>query len=562
MMSRRAACFPVAILLALAVLVACSRPTEPSRAQPSSQPHPEVVPLIQQLVVGQRIWTLDVDDVRRPEAFAKLCALGTAAVPSILQRAKQERDRWTRVLLLDVLGRIGDARGLPWIEQHLDDDDLDLRCYARAALAGIDAGLARRTLRTMLDATAVDDAEERWRLLAALCRAGEDQALTDVLAIAWRLPEQREEAVHALCHCQPLRVHLGVAPPTEANEPPPPMGCIEDTVLFLLAAREWHLEVVKHQPSPWRQAPGFAFAEPLAETKQAALALLVEQAEAVLAMGSKLRVVASDHQAIPTEAPAVTMVSGWGHSHGLTIDAWRPEPLGMRLHRFSVRAEPGRSNFAHDQAAGGYATAWVPVADYVPMVTGLRTILEARIRRWWSGPDWGSWRSSGNFMVSVHGIAANPDGSPRAWAGYPSGEQSEHHVPMQAAWHWCQQCLSGCRLQVRDPDPNARRIFGEVFLAEEGNSRPWWVRQRMLTMAATFADQTLTATLASLLEQSHAALGANAEPTLAAICTALAQSTGVDLRRDAAGSAVAVADAVVAYRDYLRRVRETKHEHR
>ncbi|MBK8097746.1 MAG: HEAT repeat domain-containing protein [Planctomycetes bacterium] len=478
------------------------------------------------------------------EGVTELLSLGKAAVPDLLATAASTDDAPVRAGIVQILGRLGDTAALPFVENLLADPAPEVRSAALHALIRFGQPSSKPPIRALLDSPR-PGGPLRAELLGALLALGDHANLGELIALGLNDTTQREEAIAALLRHPPLRTRLGVG--DDLSE-----MLAADRELLLRAAKEWHLEQVLHQPSPWRPPTDFAFSGPHAKAKSRAFALLSQQCRAGDGEASVLRVLPVDRADEVAAADPVFVLHGHGHDLYLALDIWEARGKGARAHRFLLieerdQATPNKTNRA------GYAVADFPAATFAELRAGIHAILDATILPWWPGPGRVSMHSSDNFAIVVQ--AAGPT---RAWCGYRGSAERSSFNPLRAARDWHHSQFGDVRADIdRQPDQAARQLFSRVWrqarAAWVGSDDWWWVRERAVAMAGAFGTAELVADVLAFAAPDYAERTGSRQRTAAAACHALERLTGIDLRLDDRGNPRPIAEIARSYRDRLSR---------
>lgn len=558
----------IAITVGLLVLASCTprdptaqapppQPSEPTAhersrdAQPAPNLDPAALALIEELRRSDHRIEQRGDEVTSPESFALLVALGPGALPTILHVAETTDDAWTRDLLIDVAGRIGDPSARPRLERLLGARSASTASEAVEALGRLGSAESIPALRAALAEHGEVDFEGL-HLLETLYLCGEQSALGEVLAVGLAHPEHRFYAAQILSRHQALRDALGFEGPYRDYE-------FIDEELFFPAAEEWYREAVLGEPPRCRVTLQAEFSEPHRAEKRSAWELLRQACEDGNDPRSHVRVSPVDPPSYSAgRVRPLSVITGHGHAHYcLDVLAWRAEPDGrVRAHRFRLRRSEPRSVFPEDLGEVTYATATFDAEDHGGLVAGLRTILSAELTRWWSGPGLGSMWSSGNFTVVLHGLGA--DVTPMRFCGYPTSDNRVERLAPAAARDWLHDYLAERPpFREAEPDAAARAVFTAIFRREQlqwGSARSldwWWVRERMVMLAGAFGDDTLPRRLAAYLAPEYTGGPRSSLRVTAMACNALAALTGKDLRFGPDGAPRRVREVAADYRALL-----------
>lgn len=514
---------------------------------------PELDPGLLQVIDGLRVLprgsTLFDEDEEVPEPRGALVRMGPRALPTILYVVEAEGDPWVCYQLMQIAARIGDPCARPALERLLQSPDSLLREGAIDGIGRLGLRESSPALRAAVAKLASEEKFVRLQFLEALYRVGDMQALGEVIEIGKSDRENRFFAAHVLLRHAPLRAALGFTAPYRE-------GGFElfDEELFLPAAEEWYVENVLGEPSPWRQQVPEEFTPPCAAAKRDALALLVKAVADGNGDFSNLRVQAADPAIRDADGErSLVVLSGAGHGQWLAVGIWQPEADAVRCHYYSVTRHDGaRSAFPNDCWDATYRTVNLPRSRYLELVAGLRAILEARLVPWWHGTDCGDMWSSYNFVTDIQGLGS-PE--PSRFCGYECSAERLQFEALRAAERWEWQFLDGLKAAAKaEPTPAARRLFSEFFRSELPHWKSWWwVRDRMLGMAAECGDDTLREPLATFLTPEFTQARKGDPQTASVAATALAKITGVDLRFGADGSARPIVEVAAAYRELLAR---------
>jgi hypothetical protein len=534
---------------------AAAQAPEPAPEPETPALHPVVVELIDRLDEKGHTMSMTGDVVTSPESFVSLVEMGTEALPTILRVAETTEDLWTRDLLISIAGRIGDARARPLLVRFLQSSRSNSRSEAITALGRLGGAASLPPLRALLDGKAAVDGFTRLQVLEAIYRCGDQGAMGEILAIGLRDETNRFSAARILIRHQPLRDALGFDGPFEAGR----FEMIDEDTFFP-AADEWYREKVLGEPSPWRATELGDFAPPFQKEKRAAWAVLWKWCARRDGRYSRLRVTAVDPAITEADARrAVTVISGSGHGHGLTVTAWRAESGGgVRGHRFVFRRSEQRSTFPEDQGTTTYSTVAIAASDYTALVAGLRTPMEANLVRWWAGPRMGMSMSSANFVVSLEGLG-EPGDPAVAFCGYAGSRHRVKYLRPRAAVIWMEGFIAKrAPFTEAEPGPDAKALFSAIFRrsqAQWGGTKDswWWVRERMVSLAAAAGDDSLREPLAIYLGPKYTEGEHSVSRTAAKACTALAAITRQDLRFAADGTPSELRGVAKAYQALLER---------
>jgi hypothetical protein len=523
----------------LAGFAACARaPKDPQQALARE--------LVERIAAAPHEVAWEGDTLVEPTAAVALVRMGSTAVPVLLDAVLHRDDAWVRSIAIEVLGRIGDVRGRPALEQmlvrshgpgasrdHFDD--------AVAALGRLASPASLPLLRAQL---ATVPRSRRIAVLDAIRRCGDTSVIGEVLHLGYTDPEVRNEAIRVLEQHPPLRRALGL---TDER------GCYEDDQ-FLKAASEWHHEDLLGKPLPWRPWAS-QFTEPFATVKEAAFAALEEHVGKDQEFG-RLRVYPIDPKLTDEHVRRdLTLITGYGHSHGLSVHLWCAEQDPVVGYRLTFSNGSTRSA-SRDDSGGVRCTRMTLARDaYAGVIAGMHTMLTAKLTRWWDGPEQIGLLSTADFVVAVGGMDVR-DTSPRRYCGYPATGARIQYAALEAAAAWHRERIAervGGTAQAITED--IRRRFAALFVAEQSlwNSDWWWVRERMVAMAGYAGDRTLLRPLATYLQPKFARGESSELRTATAAIHALAALTGSDLRFAADGRPRPIAEAAEAYLALLAR---------
>lgn len=488
------------------------------------------------------------DRVTAPESFGRLIAMGRDPLPTILQVAERTQDHETRDLLIKVAGRMGDSRARPVLIRFLGAEEPNTVSEAIDALGRLGGAESLPALRRLLvrDRAAPTDSLRELQVLGAMLRCGDENVVGDVLAIA---DANRHYAADILTRYQPLRDALGFEGPYVEGG-----GTFFDMTLFFLAVEEWYRDAVLGEP---RAATRVDFSQPFREAKRAAWASLVQACEEETSPTVRARAV----DPTSTATDALTVISGTGHGQSLDVLAFRTEAGGRwRVHQFRFDRGPPRSAFPEDEADVGYSTVTFDASAYAGMLAGLRTILNAKLSPWWSGPGRCFMRSIDEIVVCFRG-SEEPGCTPARFCGYPGSENRTEYLAPCVALEWTRRCLSTCPPLISGKaDAVAKAVFSEVFRSEQPQwGSPgkdwWWVRERMVALAAALGDDALRGPLATYLGSECVDGQASLSRTAALACNALASITGRELRFAPDGSPREVREVAARYLALLEETR-------
>lgn len=537
MPSMRTGMTAVAVLVTAIAAAACARPFPRD---------PEVVRWFETAAKDEAAVEWSADDllgeltITAPEPLVQLIRRGADAVPTLLDMLPSVADGWPRRMLVEVLGRSGDPRAREPLERLLGAGERDVAETALEAVGrlGQPASIpALRALQSRPDHGGFGAAE----LLAAILRVGDDTMVEPLVDLGLAAAGSRSVAVDALVRHVPLRAALGM------REVP---RFLSDDDLFLRAAKEWLLER-RGEPSPWKPAPSFRFAEPFAAEKQAAFAL-IKTAHRPQGGVRYVPVDVTTTGDVP-ELP-VAVLYCWGHARGIGLDVWQPRGATVRLHRFGMVHGKAHSAFAGDTMQAEYAVAEVPAVVLQRVLAGMRAALAARVLAWWNGPELAVWWSSSDFGVVLSGIVAG-DAAP-SFCGYEDSYNLLRCAGLQAARDWHLRIVGETACESVPVGDDGRRLFCDQWrrcTAPWSDDSWWFVRERMVAMAGAFGDVSLVPDLRTFLDPRFAEGKDSAARTAANACTALAALTGVERRFEIDRAPRKVADAAQDYREVLDR---------
>lgn len=323
----------------------------------------------------------------------------------------------------------------------------------------------------------------RFRILDALYQVGDHRVIADALPIALEdVPDDydRSCAIELLTRHPPLRQALGFDGWNEDEDGP---ICIldDDAPLFFRAVDEWYHDDVLRKPSPHRPPAEPGFGEPCAMAKRAAWRTLAQGCESEGDPYAQFRAWPSDP--VVTDADAwrtVTVTRGSGHGGDLEVLVFRPAATGVRCHRLEHQGPSIHRSMEERGMGNRYATAWLSPTRYLELVAGVRTILEAKLVRWWSGPGMGCLCSTGNFAIAFTGLGADPTDSV-GFCGYPSSDDLEQRLRPVAARAWLDEFLAAhATFEPAGIDADARQAFAEAghLRQAEAVNDAWWVKER------------------------------------------------------------------------------------
>jgi len=257
--------YRVFLLLSLpGLLAACSRfipvPSIPRNAvavnaeakegRPAFVPLDEAMRLIEGLAKSGHRMEFTGDTVTYPVEYPQLVALGSKAVPTILNVAESPGDRWTLDLLIEILGRIGDERARPFLESLIEDPRPNTRSEAVGALGRLGNKASIPALKRALAGLVEKDRYSfgTLQVLDSLLRLEDESAVPEILEIGRNAKDLRFYASRILSRFSPLRKALGFK--GEAKE-----GVIEgfDEDEFLEEADYWYHHEVLGDYREWRE---------------------------------------------------------------------------------------------------------------------------------------------------------------------------------------------------------------------------------------------------------------------------------------------------------------------
>jgi hypothetical protein len=386
------------------------------------------------------------------------------------------------------------------------------------------------------------------RAWGALLKGGDRRAIGEIVALSKGATDTDVwTAADVLSQDPTLRAALGFQGPYREHS----IG-MYDRALLLNAAEEWYFENVLRAPSPHRPPENPEFSEPYGEAKRSAwntLAALCADPRSPPPV-VRCRPVDRAVQAPDLETPLLWM-TGSGHGHTLEVTLFRPEVPVVRAYRFTFAYSRKRSAFPEDSHVSAFRCAEMPLETYGSLIAGMRTILEAEVSPWWSGPNAGLSGSTADFVA----LLRSP-GRELPWGlefcGYPSSDTKPLRIRLSAASGWFRE-FEKTALAWGDasPDDPARRAFSEVFADLKDTVRMqfwWWVHERMLALARDFGDESIVPAIASFLSEGKPE-DAGERRRLCRAINALARLTGVDLRFAADGSARPLEDVLRDYRE-------------
>ncbi|MBM4060673.1 MAG: hypothetical protein FJ265_06210, partial [Planctomycetes bacterium] len=354
-----------AVLFAALALAGCSRRVVRD---------PEVVRLVEAIATEEESFEFEDDYIRAPIALGDLIKRGAGAVPTLLDMLPETNDEWTAMMMLEAIGRIGDPRAREPVERLLTSPARGIAEKALAALVRLGPQQSIPAMRALLERPDCGGFR-RAHLLCTLLLAGGDSAIEPTIDLGLANENERSDAIEALLQHEPLRTVLGLK---QAGW----IGLEEEPLLR--AAKEWVLER-RGQPSPWKPAADFAFAEPFAAEKQQAFDLVRQKGW--LAEGG-VRILPVD-VAVPDTVPRepVAVLFSGGHAHSIAFDVWQPHGDFVRFHRFHADFRWVQSAFPETEMQESYAVADAPIAAVQRAVAGMRAALATRVLPWWNGPD-------------------------------------------------------------------------------------------------------------------------------------------------------------------------------
>ncbi len=140
----------------------------------------------------------------RAQAFERIVALGSRAVPALTQRLRSDRRAQVRESVADALKEIRDIRAVNALVGSLNDRDESVRISAMDALASIVEANSEKKWDALLNPllAALDDSSHIVRYLAidTLREIGDVRAIDGLLRVEARDPHLRWRARRAIDH--------------------------------------------------------------------------------------------------------------------------------------------------------------------------------------------------------------------------------------------------------------------------------------------------------------------------------------------------------------------------
>lgn len=240
--------------------------------------------------------------------------------------------------------------------------------------------------------------------------------------------------------------------------------------------------------------------------------------------------------------------SGSGHGQNLQL-------IRLRIHDGSLSALRITKPGVFDTAASGPTVdrAEIDGRAFQAHLPELRALTLAKLEER-VPPD--PPEISGSFSSNDwHGLLRIEDEAglsiERSFTGYQSSSAQLKTIPLGQIGEVLYPILEAIPWQSAPADADARAFFVERALAADLPKAEWWVKERLVELAAAFGTPALVPTLVDLALDARR--DASVQRTRVHAVNALAALAGFDARHDAKGALLPVDDVAAAYARACRR---------
>lgn len=450
-----------------------------------------------------------------------------------------ETDLATAALWCDVVPRLDADRHAELLQRLCVVKHERLRDAAMARVFAAADEATRQRVLGAIERTAQQHAWGRLVVLTVRLQAGDRSALGELFEIESAQPERARVVMGALLHHEPVREAL------ELDGFDSGALAMIDVRRAMRFAREWYVEKVLDQRSPWRADPGFVWSEPHAAAKKAAFEQLVVRTEWVDPY--PYRALPRDVDAA-IERPSQLTIAFGGEPDAIVF--YRRVGANVEVRGVTARpisaARDAELRLVHRRAA-------LDEARYDAFVAGVRAVFAARVFAWWNGPFH---RMSGRRPSRAIRVLGLPEAAPRTELDEGGDDELVRMrlLPLTATADMEVALLRELSFEETPVDAPVRDAFLAFWRAHgEELTGMWSGRQRLLlSIVRDLADPAFVPELAYFVAPGFVDLPVGRYEMIALACDALAACTGQDMRFDAAG---ARRDVVEVARDYHARLR-------
>jgi len=239
-------------------------------------------------------------------------------------------------------------------------------------------------------------------------------------------------------------------------------------------------------------------------------------------------------------ASELVFETGTGHGHGLSLVRlrWQDGRLaGLRISR--------RGGLANDGGRTEVERVVIEATDVDRVLPWLRGLLAVQLTE--NVPLDSHGGSGHGSSGSWHGLLLMRDAAghvrERSYTG--SGGEQLHSMPVAEITATLQPVIEALPWRSAAIDDDARAFFVSRFLAAGPDRAAWWVKERLVVLAADVGTSALVPRLVALAQDIR--VDASVQRTREHALAALAALTGFDARRDSQGTPVSTATAAATY---------------
>ena len=232
--------------------------------------------------------------------------------------------------------------------------------------------------------------------------------------------------------------------------------------------------------------------------------------------------------------------TGTGHGQGLALVRLRWQDGRLAGLRISRRGGPGKDGGRTD-----VERVVIEATDVDRVMPWLRGLLAVQLTEQVPHDSHGGagYGSSGSW----HGLLLVRDAAghvrERSYTG--AGGEQLHSIPVAEITATLRPLVEALPWQSSTVDGEVRAFFVSRFLAAGPDRAAWWVKERMVMLAADVGTPALVPRLVALAQDIR--VDASVQRTREHALTALAALAGFDARRDSQGTPVSAETAAAAY---------------
>lgn len=232
--------------------------------------------------------------------------------------------------------------------------------------------------------------------------------------------------------------------------------------------------------------------------------------------------------------------TGTGHGQGLSLVRlrWQDGRLaGLRISR--------RGGLAKDGGRTDVERVVIEATDVDRVMPWLRGLLAVQLTEQVPADSHGG--AGYGSSASWHGLLLVRDAAghvrERSYTG--AGGEQLHSIPVAEITATLQPVLEALPWQSAAIDGEVRAFFVSRFLAAGPDRAAWWVKERLVMLAADVGTAALVPRLVALAQDIR--VDASVQRTREHALTALAALAGFDARRDSQGTPVSAETAAASY---------------